>query len=59
VKKEDGFPGQFSFVIPELILAPMKDNLLIADLYITDIGYYLHRPDTIAENSLQETASLF
>jgi hypothetical protein len=37
----------------------MKDNLLIADLYITDIGYYLHRPDTIAENSLQETASLF
>jgi len=40
VKKEDGFPGQISFVIPERILALVKDNPLIADLYITDIGYY-------------------
>lgn len=40
MKKEDGFPGQISFVIPERILALVKDNPLIADLFITDIGYY-------------------
>lgn len=40
MKKEDGFPGQISFVIPERILALVKENPLIADLYITDIGYY-------------------
>jgi AraC family transcriptional regulator, arabinose operon regulatory protein len=40
MKKEDGFPGQISFVIPERILALVKDNPLIADLYITDVGYY-------------------
>jgi AraC-like DNA-binding protein len=40
MKKEDGFPGQISFVIPERILALVKDNPLIADLHITDIGYY-------------------
>ena len=40
MKKEDGFPGQISFVIPERILALIKDNPLIADLYISDIGYY-------------------
>jgi AraC-like DNA-binding protein len=40
MKKEDGFPGQISFVIPERILALIKDNPLISDIYITDIGYY-------------------
>lgn len=40
MKKEDGFPGQISFVIPDRILTLVKDNLLIADIYITDIGYY-------------------
>jgi AraC-like DNA-binding protein len=40
MKKEDGFPGQISFVIPERILALVKANPLISDLYITDIGYY-------------------
>jgi AraC-like DNA-binding protein len=40
MKKEDGFPGQISFVIPERILTLVKENPLIADLYITDIGYY-------------------
>lgn len=42
MKKEDGFPGQISFVIPDRILALVKDNPLIDDLYITDIGYYPH-----------------
>jgi len=40
MKKEDGFPGQISFFIPERILALVKDNPLIADLCISDIGYY-------------------
>lgn len=40
MKKEDGFPGQISFVIPDRILTLVKDNPLIADLYVTDIGYY-------------------
>jgi len=40
MKKEDGFPGQVSIVIPERILALVKANPLISDLYITDIGYY-------------------
>ncbi len=40
MKKEDGFPGQISFVVPDRILTLVRDNPLIADLYITDIGYY-------------------
>ncbi len=40
MKKEDGFPGQISFVIPDRILALVKENPLIADIYISDIGYY-------------------
>jgi len=32
MKKEDGFPGQISFVIPERILTLVKDNPLMADL---------------------------
>jgi len=40
MKKEEGFPGQISFVLPEKICAIQKENQLIADLYFTDIGYY-------------------
>lgn len=40
MKKQDGFPGQISFVIPDRILALAKENPLTTDLYITDIGYY-------------------
>ncbi len=40
MKREDGFPGQISFVIPDRILILVKNNPLIADLFITDIGYY-------------------
>ena len=40
MKKEEGFPGQISFVIPERILGLVKENPLSSDLYITDIGYY-------------------
>ncbi len=40
MKKEDGFPGQVSFVLPEKITGLIKENPLISDLYFTDIGYY-------------------
>ncbi len=40
MKKEDGFPGQISYVIPERIVALVKNNPLIDGLYLTDIGYY-------------------
>lgn len=40
MKKQEGFPGQMSYVIPERILELVVQNPLIADLYITDIGYY-------------------
>jgi AraC-like DNA-binding protein len=42
LRKQDGFPGQISFVIPEKVLGWVKRNPLISDLYITDIGYYPH-----------------
>ena len=42
MKKQDGFPGQLSYVIPEKILELIQQRPLIADLYITDIGYYPH-----------------
>ncbi|WP_423127911.1 AraC family transcriptional regulator [Gaoshiqia sp. Z1-71] len=40
MKKQEGFPGQISYVIPDKILDMVTANPLIADLYITDIGYY-------------------
>ncbi len=42
MKKEDGFPGQLSFVLPDKITGMIKENPLISDLYLTDIGYYPH-----------------
>ena len=42
MKKQEGFPGQLSYVIPDKILEMVARNLLISDLYITDIGYYPH-----------------
>jgi AraC-like DNA-binding protein len=52
MKKEDGFPGQISFVIPERILAIIGNNPLIADSYITDIGYYPHARHHFRERPL-------
>jgi AraC-like DNA-binding protein len=42
MKKEDGFPGQISFVLPEKITGLIRGNPLISDLFLTDIGYYPH-----------------
>lgn len=40
MKKKEGFLGQASYVIPTKIIDHIKDNPLISDLYITDIGFY-------------------
>lgn len=40
MKKQDGFPGQLSYVIPDRILQLIRKNPLCNDLYLTDIGYY-------------------
>lgn len=40
MKKQDGFPGQLSYVVPEKILVHVRNNPKMSDLYLTDIGYY-------------------
>ena len=40
MRKQDGFPGQLSYVVPAKILDLVRRNPLISDLYFTDIGYY-------------------
>ncbi|MDP3912595.1 MAG: AraC family transcriptional regulator [Bacteroidota bacterium] len=40
MKKQDGFPGQLSYVIPDRILLLIEKNPFCSDLFITDIGYY-------------------
>jgi len=40
MKKQEGFPGQQSYVIPERIIDQLKKSPLCSDLYLTDIGYY-------------------
>lgn len=40
LKKLDGFAGELLIVIPRNVLKSVKDNPLIHELYITDIGYY-------------------
>ena len=40
MKKQEGFPGQLSYIIPEKIREISKQNPLTEDLYLTDIGFY-------------------
>lgn len=40
MKKQEGFPGQLSYIIPDKIREISKQNPLTEDLYLTDIGYY-------------------
>ncbi|WP_159516943.1 AraC family transcriptional regulator [Sunxiuqinia indica] len=40
MKKQDGFPGQQSYVIPDRILELTRQSLICNDMYVTDIGYY-------------------
>lgn len=39
-KLKDGFLGQRMIVIPKNIIARIKENMLIHNLYFTDIGYF-------------------
>lgn len=56
MNRQEGFPGQRSFVIPQATLDKVLPNPLINDLYVTDIGYYPNarhhyreRPEGIAQ----------
>ncbi len=40
MERKEGFPGQLSYVVPEKVLKKIRQNPLIKDLYITDIGFY-------------------
>lgn len=42
MKKQDGFPGEQSYVIPDRIIDQLTKSPLCSDLYLTDIGYYPH-----------------
>lgn len=41
-RQKDGFKGQRSVVLPEMIVNIAKSDPLTSSLYITDIGYYPH-----------------
>lgn len=40
--RQEGFPGQRSYVIPQATLDKVLPNPLVNDLFVTDIGYYPH-----------------
>ena len=40
VKKKDGFKGQKAIVLPRQVIQACRDQQLLSNLYITDIGYY-------------------
>lgn len=42
IKISDGFAGERSIVLPELIRKTCKEDTFIKQLYVTDIGYYPH-----------------
>ena len=39
---KDGFSGSREVILPEMIVDMMRKNPIMADLYVTDIGYYPH-----------------
>lgn len=42
MKQKDGFIGERSIVLPQMIIDMEKADPLVSSLYITDIGYYPH-----------------
>ncbi len=40
MKKEEGFSGQRTIIVPELIINEVKSDPINQSLYITDIGFY-------------------
>ncbi|MFV0553158.1 MAG: AraC family transcriptional regulator [Mangrovibacterium sp.] len=41
-KKEEGFKGQRTFVIPQSLISSLQNEAISQNLYITDIGFYPH-----------------
>lgn len=42
LKIKDGFKGERSLIMPEMILSLAKEDPVLRTLHITDIGYYPH-----------------
>lgn len=42
LKKEEGFKGQRTIILPEFIVKEIQEDTLGSQLYLTDIGYYPH-----------------
>lgn len=56
LRLSDGFSGERSVVIPDMVRKTCREDSLLKQLYITDIGYYPHatyhyreRPDGVAQ----------
>ena len=52
MKQKDGFNGERSIVLPEMIIDMEKADPLVSSLYITDIGYYPHAADHYRERNV-------
>ncbi|MDO5385614.1 MAG: AraC family transcriptional regulator, partial [Rikenellaceae bacterium] len=39
---KDGFSGERSIVLPQMIVDMEREDPLASSLYVTDIGYYPH-----------------
>lgn len=42
IRLSDGFSGERSIVLPDMIQKHCEENMFLKQLYITDIGYYPH-----------------
>lgn len=42
MKKEEGFKGQRTVILPDFIIKEIRKDRLCSQLYLTDIGYYPH-----------------
>ena len=40
MKQKDGFTGERSIVLPQMVVEMEREDALVSSLYITDIGYY-------------------
>lgn len=59
MKQKDGFSGERSIVLPQMIIDMERKDPLVSSLYVTDIGYYPHayghfreRKEPIGQNVL-------
>ena len=42
IRMSDGFSGERSISLPDMIIRACENDGLLANLYITDIGFYPH-----------------